>query len=137
MIRLGKNLHPPMIPRLLACLLLLTVSPATWAGVMCMAKDHTAIKPADAACCVSTTRDGIPQLEAGGCGPCVDVKIGATATLKHENTRDTASPRSLSPDAALSAASISISFSPHFARADGPTPPNLRVLPSLLSPLRC
>ncbi len=102
-----------------------------------MAKDHTVIELAGAACCESGAGSGRAQMEAGGCGPCVDVAIEMPATLERGNAHDAGAHRCSSPDAILSPAMAFGHPAMHASPTARGTLPGLRPAATALCPLRC
>ncbi|MCC7340239.1 MAG: hypothetical protein IT170_04060 [Bryobacterales bacterium] len=126
-----------MCLRIFISVLMLVVSPAAWAGVVCMADGHTAIEVPAAACCLPAAGHGGAQLEAGDCGPCMDIPISSDATFERGGTRSANPHHTASPDAALLPAAAAPCPAEPLAGSMRPYPAALSLTPPLLSPLRC
>lgn len=126
-----------MFVRFLACLLLLATSPITWAEVLCVTKDHAAIEMAGAVCCTSLTQQEAAQVEAGGCGPCVDVELAVPAAFERGHANEAGNPQGLWPNALLPATASSALSRLRPIRLSEAKASDVSAAPPLLSPLRC
>ncbi|MCC6264057.1 MAG: hypothetical protein IT169_10805 [Bryobacterales bacterium] len=126
-----------MFLRIFISVLMLVASPAAWAGVVCMADGHTAIEAPVAACCLPAAGQGSAQLEAGDCGPCIDIPISSDATFERGGTRSANPHHGASPDAVLPLAAAAPCQTAAPAGNMRRLPAALSLTPLVLSPLRC